>query len=53
MLLSTHGIVVSIELSVEFKLHIRENERGRRVSDFSTVHAILFFQFYGKQLIES
>ena len=45
MLLFSPNIVVSVELSVACNIQIGENEKGRCVSDFSTIHALLFLIF--------
>ena len=45
MLFLSLGVIVSVELSVACNIHIGENERGRCVSDVSTVHALFFFNF--------
>ena len=45
MLLFSLGVVVSIELSVACNIHIGENKRVRCVSDVSTVHALVYFNF--------
>ena len=53
MLLLSPNIVVSVELSVACNIQIGENEKGRCVSDFSTIHALLFFNFPANGLSNS
>ena len=42
MLLSSFGVVVLVELSVARNIQIGEKERGRCVSDVSTLDALVF-----------
>ena len=49
MLLFNFGVDVSVELTVAWNIHIGEKERGRCVSDVSTVNALVL----GERLVES
>ena len=46
MLLFSLSAIVSVELSLACNIQIEENERGRYLSDFSTIHALLFSIFW-------
>ena len=45
MLLFSLSAIVSVESSLACNIQIEENERGRYLSDFSTIHALLFSIF--------
>ena len=47
MLLFSLSAIVSVELSLACNIQIGENERGRCLSDFSTIYALLFSIFQG------
>ena len=50
MLLFSLGVDVSVGLSVACNIHIGENERGRCVSDVSTVYALVFFSIFRQKV---
>ena len=55
MLIFSLSAIVSVELSLACNIQIGENERGRCLSDFSTIYALLFsiFQGCGEILLRS
>ena len=46
MLIFSLSAIVSVELSLACNIQIEEYERGRYLSDFSTIHALLFSIFW-------
>ena len=45
MLLFSLGVVISVELSLACNIHIGDNERGKCISDVSTVYVKVIFIF--------